>query len=115
MPTHPAGRHRRPAWGEFLALPENQSALRAIRSLARSLTRIVPRISITPLVLHGPPGCGKSHLVNTLIEKVTDTDEVVTAQSVPAAELARAAVAKEDEEPTFVDESLRTCDLLVLE
>ena len=117
MPTHPAGRHRRPAWGEFLALPENTSALRAVRSLYRSLARAVPRVLLSPLVLHGPSGSGKSHLIRSLIEKLATADEVVTVQSLPAADLARgmAPTGGEELEPTVLDESFQECDLLVIE
>ena len=46
------------SWGEFVALPENDSALRAVRRLARSLTRLQRAVGPTPLVLHGPPVTG---------------------------------------------------------
>lgn len=111
MPTHPAGRHRS-VWGEFLALPENQSALQAARSLAHALTRPAPRVSITPLVFHGPSGSGKSHLIRTLVAKLIEAENVVTVQSIAAADLARGDAA---EGSTLVDDSLRDCDLLVLE
>src|SRR5438067_1161469 len=43
------------AWGGFLALPENRSALRAVRLVAKAV-RAGRRPPFGPLVLHGPPG-----------------------------------------------------------
>lgn len=112
----PAGSRRHHSWGEFLALPENRSALRAARSLARCLSRPGSRLPFSPLVLHGSPGTGKSHLARTIAEHTADSEMVVTTQTIAAADLARApAAGGSDAEPTFVDESLRSCDLLVLE
>ena len=75
-------------WGDFLALPENRSALRAARSVARTLVA-GKRSRITPLVLHGPPGVGKSHLTTALLRATGDGPAVVTAQSVSVGDLAR--------------------------
>lgn len=100
-------------WGEFVALPENASALRAVRRLTRRLTH--PESLTTgpsPLVLHGPPGTGKSLLVRTLIAKLTSASGL-TARVVPAAELPR----PRPDEPEVADElaDFETCDLLAIE
>src|SRR5579872_6983741 len=47
----------------FVPFPENQSALTAIQDLAANVLSAKRQRSPSPLFLHGPPGCGKSHLV----------------------------------------------------
>src|SRR5258707_10995339 len=48
----------------FLVLPENRSAVIAVRRAARGI--LTGRSGFTPLLLHGPPGAGKSHLAAAL-------------------------------------------------
>lgn len=52
---------------KFLPLPENRSALTAVQQVAAALaTGRADRLP-SPLLLHGPPGTGKSHLARGLI------------------------------------------------
>jgi chromosomal replication initiator protein len=97
-------------WGDFLALPENRSALRAARSVANALLA-GRRPPFTPLVLHGQPGTGKTHLTTALLRKLADGPAVVTAQTVSVGDLARSAAADDG----FADPDLLACDLLILE
>ena len=101
------------SWGDFLALPENRSALRAARYLARSLVA-ERRPAVVPLVLHGSPGTGKTHLTNALLRATADGPAVVTAQSVSVGDLARGG-AGDDRSHGFSDRDFQTCDLLILE
>jgi chromosomal replication initiator protein len=57
----------RAAWQppRFVPLPENRSALAAVRRLAAARS-----CALHPLLLHGPPGVGKSHLAGALHERV---------------------------------------------
>src|SRR4051794_14433529 len=56
-----------PTSADWVSLPENRSAERAVRRVADALRRDRVRPALNPLVLHGPAGSGKSHLVQTLI------------------------------------------------
>jgi chromosomal replication initiator protein len=97
-------------WHALRVIAENRSAVRAARALVRAVAR-GKRPSDSPLVLHGPTGCGKSALVAALLaELATGT---ATAQAVSAGDVARAAA--DPLADGFADADLRTCDLLVLE
>lgn len=63
-PMAEADRSARLAWvpSAFVRLPENRSAVFALSRLAQRLTRQRP--APVPLLLLGPPGCGKTHLVD---------------------------------------------------
>jgi chromosomal replication initiator protein len=96
----------------FFTLPENRSAVRAVKALARAVLR-GKRSPVCPLVLHGPPGTGKTLLTAAVLGALAAGPEVVTARSVVAAELARPDAAGED--AGFADRDLRACDFLVIE
>lgn len=97
-------------WGQFVRLPENAAAVKAVRRLARALGRPGVAIGPSPLVLHGPPGVGKSLLVRTLADELAANPHGPTVRLLPAGEFARAG----DDEPDPVIE-LGGCDLLIVE
>ncbi|MDY3555783.1 helix-turn-helix domain-containing protein [Gemmata sp. JC717] len=95
-------------WNGFLVLPENRVAVRALRSVCRSvLTRRRP--GANPVVLHGPPGTGKSRLSASLVQQLANTSDGVSAQVVSAGDVARAA------DEGLDDDAFVSCDLLALE
>jgi chromosomal replication initiator protein len=98
--------------GGFRVLPENRSAARAVQGLARQVMR-TGRASVCPLVLHGPPGCGKSHLAGAMLAAVVSGSGELTARSESAGDLARPDLAEAGS--GFADRGLRSCDVLVLE
>ena len=98
----------------FIPLPENRSALQAVERYAGRFTRETLRPRSLPLLyLHGPPGSGKSHLANGLMDQITTGTSAKTAQAVAAVDLGRWLT-----QPPGADDplrELRTCDLLVIE
>jgi chromosomal replication initiator protein len=96
----------------FQVLDENRSAVRAAKSLARAVL-LGKRAPVCPLIVHGPPGCGKTRLTAAVLSAITAASPEVTARSESAGDLARLELA--GEEAVFADRDLRTCDLLVLE
>jgi chromosomal replication initiator protein len=109
----PADRNPSPglALHGFRTLPENRSAVAAVRRLLRAVAG-GKRPAVGLLALHGPPGSGKTALTAAALGAVARV-EAVTARSVPAAELARPD--RPDEAAGFADPDLRACDLLVIE
>jgi chromosomal replication initiator protein len=89
-------------------LPENRAAVRAVRSVHRSIVA-GKRPAANPLVLHGPPGTGKSHLIAALLERLATAADGITARSVSAGDLARSP------DESFADRDLFDADLLALE
>jgi chromosomal replication initiator protein len=100
---------RRQNYDGFLVLPENRSAVFAMRSLARAALR-GKHVPMSPLILHGPPGTGKTHLVSTALKKLIRDAGGLTARSVIAGDLARS-----DAVAGFAVDDLLECDFLVIE
>ncbi|MEX0712172.1 MAG: DnaA/Hda family protein [Pirellulales bacterium] len=122
-PLRGAALRKNPRW--FLAGPENHLAAAALNGVLQALAadaaaqpgRLPPGpLAVSPLVLHGPPGTGKSHLAHGLAEQWRSgrpRDGVLClAASEMASEFAEAI------ERRAIDAwrwRLRSADLLVLE
>jgi len=104
---------RHPILNRFIVLPENRSALDAVEQLAHRLTAAdTQRTPFPPLFLHGPPGCGKSHLASGIVDQVV-AGSGRTVQILAAVDLGRMLI-----EPTLEADhrrDLQNCDLLVVE
>ncbi len=95
-------------WNGFQILPENRSAVRAVRRLVGATLRW--KRSFCPLVLHGPPGTGKTQLASIIIKIINRDFSGITARSVAAGDLSRAGG-----DEGFADNSLQACDFLIVE
>jgi chromosomal replication initiator protein len=89
---------------DFVSTPETYLAVQAVRRFAAALKADKPPRAGNPLLLHGPPGSGKSHLAAGLVADVTAEHPTRTARVLAAADFAT--------EPP--DETL-ACDLLIVE
>jgi chromosomal replication initiator protein len=95
------------ARGGWIVLPENRAARQAVERVQDCLASRASRRAVNPLFLHGPPGCGKSRLVEELAGSVGRVAPDRIVHVLPAADFA-----------TLEEESerdLRQADLLVVE
>src|SRR5262245_51661561 len=92
----------------WILLPENRAARQAVERVRSCLSSHATRRTINPLLLHGPPGCGKSRLVEDLAADVAQADGGLVVRSLPASDL---ATLEED----GGEQGLRRVDLLVIE
>jgi chromosomal replication initiator protein len=74
------------SFSRLLDLPENHSALVAVKSVAESLDHMQKRVA-NPLYLFGPQGTGKSFLVKTLETEMLRQSSRAVVVSLPAKEL----------------------------
>ena len=70
-------------WGDAVRLPELAAALHACRHLLRTLTK-PGRPAPSPLVIHGPPGVGKTLLIQSLTQKLAADPAGLTARVLAA-------------------------------
>jgi chromosomal replication initiator protein len=96
----------------FVVVPENRTAWLTVRHLARQLRhQRRPRL---PIVLHGPAGIGKTHLLNRLVRSLSHLTPARTALLVPASD----CNALPFDDPSAVNQLLRDwhqADLFALE
>ncbi|MBI3408879.1 MAG: AAA family ATPase [Planctomycetes bacterium] len=94
---------RQKSFARFVAAPENRSALNAVEDLVDCLQQ-GKSPSVNPLYLHGPPGSGKTHLVEMLARDLATLRRDVTICLISAGDV-------REGEPDGARES----DLVVLE
>lgn len=95
------------SWLDVVRVPENRSALRAARRLARGLES--HSLPFAPLVLHGPTGVGKSLLVTALVSECAVGGRIVRIVSAHELE------PRSDEETGDTFAEWLACDLLIVE
>lgn len=97
-----------PRWNGFLVLPENRFAVRAVRTVCRAV-EANKRPSANPLVLHGPPGTGKTFLLTAVTTRLALDSNGITARTVSVGDLTRSP------DEGLTDRDLFDCDVLALE
>lgn len=95
----------------FVLVDENVAAARAVSDVVRRVLR-GRRAQVVPLVLHGLPGTGKTHLITAAVEALARESRTATARTIPARELARP---DDGQGGGFADPDLARCDLLIIE
>ena len=102
----------------FVVVEENRSAARAVSDLVRRVV-LARRIRVGPLVLHGLPGTGKTHLVTAALKAMAEESRTATGRVIAARELARPDELGDrggkGDRRGFADPDVTSCDLLIIE
>jgi chromosomal replication initiator protein len=110
--------------GRFLATPENQAALLAVKVLVDGFKAAQTWLEPPLLYLHGPPGTGKSHLVAGLVNELTGASSAVANVIFSAADVredlptaGRSRLERRECTPWLdqLGNSAVACDLLIVE
>jgi chromosomal replication initiator protein len=98
-------------FARWVSTPETGSARAAVQDVVAALASRRPDRLANPLLLHGPAGTGKTHLVSALLAEATRQRPELFATVLPAADVARSPW----EEATDALEALRDSELLIVE
>ena len=101
----------------WVSLPENRSARTAVGRVAQAVRRRKPRFVHNPLVLHGPAGTGKTHLVNALLAHATQAVPDLAVAALAAREFTPPGIPNPSEPMNTLGspENTRDADLVVVE
>ncbi len=99
-------------FASWIPLAENQAARLAVEGVADCVCERGPRRAINPLVLHGPAGAGKSHLVSALLADITERSPDLQVALLSAGDFASLLLADGDREEL---KAARQADLLIVE
>jgi chromosomal replication initiator protein len=103
-------------FARYVPMPENRSALLAVRDVANRLGTGVSQRAISPLYLHGPAGTGKTHLIAALIDEVIRQSPQLIITLLQAGDLGRMARSVESS-GSMADtlQAAKQSDLLIVE
>jgi chromosomal replication initiator protein len=104
-------------FSQVIATPENCSALEAVWRVAAYVGTVSKRSAVNPLLLHGPSGAGKTHLVSALATEAVSRQQELTVAHLAARTLGEALrfAPKTTSEPPSDLTAARDCDLLIVE
>jgi chromosomal replication initiator protein len=97
------------ALARYISLRENRSAKEAVEHFTSAIGK---KADLPLLFLHGPPGCGKSHLVDAVIDRLITEGQ--TGQTVSAVDLGRILLMPPIERQDDLRELIQ-CDILAIE
>lgn len=102
-------------FANFVAVPENRSALVAVQQVAELVGSGLEHQCFNPLYLHGATGTGKSHLVGALIDDVTRRLPGLVVTLIAGGDTTSLARLADDGKAADWFDAARHSDLLVVE